>query len=116
MASVAVKGGERAIDNAQTLLAETRRGDPAVAELSLAQIAQQLGLAVDRVEIVDLAGDATPPTLEVRVRWRGAWYREDRDTQGVVEGSRDRPVRRTEAWTLALTDDRATPWRLVAAD
>ena len=27
---VAVKGGERAIENAQTLLAETRRGDPAV--------------------------------------------------------------------------------------
>jgi alpha-D-ribose 1-methylphosphonate 5-triphosphate synthase subunit PhnI len=46
---VAVKGGERAIDNAHRLLAEERRGDPAVAELSLAQIDQQLALAVDRV-------------------------------------------------------------------
>src|ERR1041384_2666150 len=46
---VAVKGGERAIANAHTLLAEKRRGDPEVPELSLAQIAQQLGLAVDRV-------------------------------------------------------------------
>ncbi len=46
---VAVKGGEKAIDNAHRLLAEERRGDPAVPELSLEQIEQQLGLAVDRV-------------------------------------------------------------------
>ena len=46
---VAVKGGERAIENAHRLLAAERRGDPAVPELSLAQIDQQLALAVDRV-------------------------------------------------------------------
>jgi alpha-D-ribose 1-methylphosphonate 5-triphosphate synthase subunit PhnI len=46
---VAVKGGERAIDNAHRLLAEERRGDPAVPELSLAQIRNQLAGAVDRV-------------------------------------------------------------------
>jgi alpha-D-ribose 1-methylphosphonate 5-triphosphate synthase subunit PhnI len=46
---VAVKGGERAIDNSLALLAEARRGDTAVAELTLAQIEQQLALAVDRV-------------------------------------------------------------------
>src|SRR5690554_6610101 len=46
---VAVKGGERAIENAERLVAEDRRGDPAVAELSLAQIREQLSLAVDRV-------------------------------------------------------------------
>ncbi len=46
---VAVKGGERAIENAERLVAEDRRGDPAVAELSLAQIREQLRLAVDRV-------------------------------------------------------------------
>jgi alpha-D-ribose 1-methylphosphonate 5-triphosphate synthase subunit PhnI len=46
---VAVKGGERAILNSQRLLAEVRRGDPAVPELGLAQIRQQLGLAVDRI-------------------------------------------------------------------
>jgi len=49
MAYVAVKGGERAIDGAHAWLAEVRRGDPAVPELSLAQIEQQLALAVDRV-------------------------------------------------------------------
>ena len=46
---VAVKGGERAIEAAHRLLALERRGDPRVPELSLAQIEQQLGLAVDRV-------------------------------------------------------------------
>jgi len=46
---VAVKGGERAIESAHRMLAEERRGDVAVPELSLAQIEQQLGLAVDRV-------------------------------------------------------------------
>jgi len=46
---VAVKGGEQAIANAHRLLAEDRRGDPAVPELTLAQITGQLTLAVDRV-------------------------------------------------------------------
>ncbi|MGE0652567.1 MAG: carbon-phosphorus lyase complex subunit PhnI [Alphaproteobacteria bacterium] len=46
---VAVKGGERAITNAHDLLARRRRGDRSVAELSLAQIREQLTLAVDRV-------------------------------------------------------------------
>ena len=46
---VAVKGGERAIDNAHAWLAEERRGDPAVPELSVAQITQQMTLAVNRV-------------------------------------------------------------------
>lgn len=46
---VAVKGGERAIENAHAWLAEERRGDPALAELSLAQIREQLSLAVNRV-------------------------------------------------------------------
>ncbi len=46
---VAVKGGEKAIDNAHALLAEERRGDPGVPELTLDQIKQQMSLAVDRV-------------------------------------------------------------------
>ena len=49
MAYVAVKGGERAIDSAHAWLAETRRGDPSVDEIAPAQIAAQLGRAVDRV-------------------------------------------------------------------
>lgn len=46
---VAVKGGEAAIDNAHALLADVRRGDRAVADLTIAQIEEQLALAVDRV-------------------------------------------------------------------
>jgi alpha-D-ribose 1-methylphosphonate 5-triphosphate synthase subunit PhnI len=46
---VAVKGGERAIENAHRLLAHERRGDREVAEITLPQISEQLGLAVDRV-------------------------------------------------------------------
>lgn len=46
---VAVKGGERAISAAHAWLDETRRGDPALPELTVAQIEQQMPLAVDRV-------------------------------------------------------------------
>src|SRR6478672_1550266 len=48
MAYVTVKGGEQAIDNAHAWLAEERRGDQTVPELSLAQIEGQLGRSVDR--------------------------------------------------------------------
>jgi alpha-D-ribose 1-methylphosphonate 5-triphosphate synthase subunit PhnI len=46
---VAVKGGEKAIDNAHRLMARERRGDPQVPELALEQIEGQLSLAIDRV-------------------------------------------------------------------
>ncbi|MEM6934279.1 MAG: carbon-phosphorus lyase complex subunit PhnI, partial [Pseudomonadota bacterium] len=46
---VAVKGGERAIENAHVWLAEQRRGDLSIDELTLDQIREQLSLAVSRV-------------------------------------------------------------------
>ncbi|TCC13826.1 carbon-phosphorus lyase complex subunit PhnI [Kosakonia quasisacchari] len=46
---VAVKGGEKAIAAAHALQEHKRRGDAELAELSAAQIADQLHLAVDRV-------------------------------------------------------------------
>ncbi|WP_423457462.1 carbon-phosphorus lyase complex subunit PhnI [Ottowia sp. VDI28] len=46
---VAVKGGETAILNSYRLLAQQRRGDLAVPELSIGQIRSQMKLAVDRV-------------------------------------------------------------------
>ncbi len=46
---VAAKGGEKAIAESHKLLARRRRGDPSVPELTLDQIENQLGLAVDRV-------------------------------------------------------------------
>ena len=46
---VAGKGGAAAIENSWRLLAKQRRGDTALPELSVAQIREQLPLAVDRV-------------------------------------------------------------------
>lgn len=46
---VAVKGGERAILNSYRMLDDYRRGDREVPELSLAQIREQMPLAVSRV-------------------------------------------------------------------
>jgi alpha-D-ribose 1-methylphosphonate 5-triphosphate synthase subunit PhnI len=46
---VAVKVGERAIDAAHALLADERRGDRGVPELSVAQIREQMKLAVNGV-------------------------------------------------------------------
>jgi alpha-D-ribose 1-methylphosphonate 5-triphosphate synthase subunit PhnI len=46
---VAVKGGAAAIENSWGLLAAQRRGNPSLPELEVAQIREQLPLAVDRV-------------------------------------------------------------------
>lgn len=46
---VAVKGGAAAIEASWRLLDRQRRGDPAVAELQVRQLMEQLPLAVDRV-------------------------------------------------------------------
>lgn len=63
---VAVKGGEQAIENAHRLLASERRGDPAVPELSLEQISQQLTLAVDRVMTEGSIYDRELASLAIR--------------------------------------------------
>jgi alpha-D-ribose 1-methylphosphonate 5-triphosphate synthase subunit PhnI len=46
---VSVTGGEKAIAEAHRQLAQARRGDPAIPDLSIAAIKMQMGLAVDRV-------------------------------------------------------------------
>lgn len=46
---IAVKGGEQAIAASLKLLAQARRGDPAVPELQAPQLREQLRLLVDRV-------------------------------------------------------------------
>lgn len=46
---VAVKGGEKAIENAHRLLADRRRGDTALPEITDAQVTEQLSVAVARV-------------------------------------------------------------------
>ena len=63
---VAVKGGERAIDAAHAWLAEERRGDTLVAELSVAQIREQLVLAVNRVMAEGSLYDADLAALAIK--------------------------------------------------
>ncbi|MCB9958134.1 MAG: carbon-phosphorus lyase complex subunit PhnI [Rhodospirillaceae bacterium] len=63
---VAVKGGEAAIDAAHAALTKKRRGDPAVPDLSLEQIDQQLALAVDRVMLEGSVYDRELAALAVK--------------------------------------------------
>jgi alpha-D-ribose 1-methylphosphonate 5-triphosphate synthase subunit PhnI len=63
---VAVKGGERAIDNAHRLLAHERRGDRAVPEITLAQISEQLALGVDRVMVEGSLYDRELASLAIK--------------------------------------------------
>lgn len=63
---VAVKGGERAIDNAHAWLVDERRGDRDIAELSVAQIRAQLTLAVNRVMAEGSLYDADLAALAIK--------------------------------------------------
>ena len=63
---VATKGGEQAIDAAHEWLAVERRGDPDVAELSLAQIREQLSIACARVMAEGSLYDADLAALAIK--------------------------------------------------
>ncbi|MEO1395121.1 MAG: carbon-phosphorus lyase complex subunit PhnI [Cyanobacteria bacterium J06634_5] len=69
MSYVAVKGGEKAILNAEQLLKAQRRGDTAVPELSLAQIKQQMGLAIARVMSEGSLYDRDLAALAIKQSW-----------------------------------------------
>ena len=63
---VAVKGGEKAIDAAHAWLAEMRRGDLDIPEVSIAQIREQMGLAVARVMAEGSMFDADLAALAIK--------------------------------------------------
>jgi alpha-D-ribose 1-methylphosphonate 5-triphosphate synthase subunit PhnI len=63
---VAVKGGEQAILASHALLDEHRRGDVNLTELSVAQIKQQMRLAVDRVMSEGSVYDADLAALAIK--------------------------------------------------
>ncbi|MEO0868704.1 MAG: carbon-phosphorus lyase complex subunit PhnI [Cyanobacteria bacterium J06642_11] len=69
MPYVAVKGGEQAIRNAETLLKAKRRGDNTVPELSLEQIKQQMQLAVNRVMAEGSLYDPDLAALAIKQSW-----------------------------------------------
>ena len=69
MPYVAVKGGEKAIRNAEALLKSKRRGNSDVPELSLDQIKQQMQLAVNRVMAEGSLYDPDLAALAIKQSW-----------------------------------------------
>ena len=69
MSYVAVKGGEKAIFNAEKLLQAKRRGDQTLPELSLEQIKQQMSLAVARVMAEGSLYDPDLAALAIKQSW-----------------------------------------------
>ncbi len=69
MSYVAVKGGEKAIQNAEALLKAQRRGDLNISELTLEQIKQQLSLAVERVMCEGSLYDRDLAALAIKQAW-----------------------------------------------
>jgi len=69
MSYVSVKGGEKAIQNAEALLKARRRGDRTLPELSLTQIKQQMSLAVDRVMCEGSLYDLDLAALAIKQSW-----------------------------------------------
>ncbi|WP_036725944.1 TIM44-like domain-containing protein [Patulibacter minatonensis] len=72
------------------------------------------GPRLEQATITRVTDEGERGTMSVDLRYRARWYREDRDTAAVLEGSKDDERVRTDAWTFALTDDAEDPWRLVA--
>jgi len=66
MAYVSVKGGELAISNAHAWVDAARRGNTDVPELSVAQIREQLSLAVDRVMMEGSCHDPELAALAIK--------------------------------------------------
>ncbi|HWD70855.1 MAG TPA: Tim44-like domain-containing protein [Solirubrobacteraceae bacterium] len=72
------------------------------------------GAQVQRIRVVGLDAGSEPATMTIDVDLRGRRYIEDRDTARVLSGSSTHLVGFTERWQLAVTGERAEPWRIVA--
>jgi predicted lipid-binding transport protein (Tim44 family) len=72
------------------------------------------GPRVRRIAVTGVDVDAVPATMAIDVELGGRRYLEDRDTAGVLGGSKDAATTFTERWTLALDGPPELPWRIVA--
>lgn len=72
------------------------------------------GPEVQQIRIVSLDAAGDPPTMTIDVAIRGRRYVQDRDTTRILSGSSTHTVQFNERWTLALTDDPQTPWRIAS--
>lgn len=108
--TVAIDGRDDALERAATPSAVQRLLYGGDEQVRTVVRGPRIGeVVIDRVD-----GSTAPPRIEVSIRHRARWYREDRDTQAVVEGSRTQEQGRTEHWTFALDDDAERPWLLVS--
>ncbi|MDQ6816427.1 MAG: TIM44-like domain-containing protein [Actinomycetota bacterium] len=73
------------------------------------------GPVIKQITIVELDAGAQPPTMTIDVKLEGRRYIEDRATTAVLSGNRSRKTSFTQRFTLALTGDARSPWRIVAA-
>ena len=73
------------------------------------------GPRLQTLRIASIDGQSVPPSMAVEAQLSGRRYLEDRDTASVLEGSQSRETTFTERWTMALTGDAETPWRIVEA-
>ena len=111
----AVEAWAEAVDGADTAL--ERAATPEAAHALLYPRGEETRLVVrgPRLELLRIVAlDADARTFTVEAELQGRRYLEDRDTAAVLDGSKDRAMTFTERWTLALGDDPATPWRIVA--
>lgn len=72
------------------------------------------GPRIEEATISRVSDEGAYGTMTVDLRYRARWYRQDRDTAAVIEGSEDDEQTRTDTWTFALGDDAGNPWRLIA--
>ncbi|MGI8557252.1 MAG: TIM44-like domain-containing protein [Solirubrobacteraceae bacterium] len=73
------------------------------------------GLRIERVAITQLDAAVQPPTMSLELAVSGRRYIEDRDTTSVLDGDPNRERRWALQWKLALREDDAQPWWIVAA-
>jgi predicted lipid-binding transport protein (Tim44 family) len=112
----AVAAWAEAVDGADAAL--ERAATPEAAHALLYPRGERTRLVVRGPRLRQLriaALDAEARTFTVEAELSGRRYLEDRDTAAVLEGSKEHATTFTERWALALGDDPATPWRIVAA-
>jgi predicted lipid-binding transport protein (Tim44 family) len=120
---------ETEVDHAVRTWAEAIDGDDAPLEaMATASAVRQLlypgdssnnerlvvrGPRVRSVEIIELDGQAQPPSMLVELRVSGRRYVEDRTTTTVLSGDKSVETSFRLRWRMELTDDAAHPWRIV---
>jgi predicted lipid-binding transport protein (Tim44 family) len=111
----AVEAWAGAVDGPDAALERAATAEAARALLYPRGESTRLVVRGPRLQALRITGlEPEPPTFTVEAELSGRRYLEDRDTAAVLEGSKTSATTFTERWSLALGDDPATPWRIVA--